>query len=561
MSGTEPTADHKNQTAMLSRLAGLGPSGQSWTYSDSTAAGDRPADVATGLVSLAFLRAAIRRDVRLWGAMAIIGLLVGLGVYVASPPAYQASTSVLLTLGPYENANSAPMDNQAIAQSRAVAGLAGHMLGLTQNPASVISDYTVAVDAPDLLKFTASGPSADVAVTRARTVAAAFLRFRTAQLEAEQNLALKSADEQITQVRQELNSISRQISQVSAQATSPAQQAELTKLQTERSQSAATLSTLQQSASSNRGSTATALAVKHSQVLESAAPVFQSRLKRLVPRPAIGFALGLALGLGIVIIRALSSDKLRRRDDVAQALGTPVQLSVGTVPQSRWPPRRRGLAAASGRPVRRMVAYLRSVLPARPTGPAALAVVPVGDPGAAALSLVSLALSCAQQGRQVMVADLVSGMPAARLLHSGQTGVHQVHLNGAGLVVAVPEPDDVAPIGPFGRTARHAQPSSFSDAVADGSASADLLLTLAALDPALDGDHLPTWAADAVVVVTAGKSSWTQIHTAGQMLRLAGLPPLSAVLVGADKHDESLGRAASPGPADFTGPGLGGISR
>ena len=41
--------------------------------------------------------------------------------------------------------------------------------------------------------------------------------------------------------------------------------------------------------------------------------------------------MGLVLGLGIVIVRALVSDRLRRRDDVAHALGAPVNLSVGSV--------------------------------------------------------------------------------------------------------------------------------------------------------------------------------------------------------------------------------------
>jgi hypothetical protein len=87
------------------------------------------------------------------------------------------------------------------------------------------------------------------------------------------------------------------------------------------------------------------------------------------------------------------------------------------------------------------------------------------------------------------------------------------------------------------------------------------LLTLTALDPSLGGDYLPTWAAAAVAVVTAGKSSWTQIHAVGQMMRLAGMPPMSTVLVGADKHDESLGGTGSPGSAASAGMGRGGISR
>ena len=76
--------------------------------------------------------------------------------------------------------------------------------------------------------------------------------------------------------------------------------------------------------------------------------------------------------------------------------------------------------------------------------------------------------------------------------------------------------------------------------------SSDVLLTLVPLDPAFGGEHLATWATDAVVVVTAGQSSWTKIHAAGEMIRLAGTRLISAVLVGADKDDESLGDTYSP---------------
>ena len=116
------------------------------------------------------------------------------------------------------------------------------------------------------------------------------------------------------------------------------------------------------------------------------------------------------------MIRALVSDRLYRRDDVARALGAPVKLSVGAVRVSRWRPGRRGLAAARNPNVRRIVAHLGRAAPARSRGGTALAVVPVDDRQVAALSLVSLAVSCAQQGMQVVVADLADGAPAAGLL-------------------------------------------------------------------------------------------------------------------------------------------------
>ena len=193
--------------------------------------------------------------------------------------------------------------------------------------------------------------------------------------------------------------------------------------------------------------------VEGSNVLDAAAAIPpHSRLKHLLLYAVIGLIAGLAVGLGIVVVRALISERLYRRDDVARALGAPVKLSVGTVRLRRWLPGRRGLEAARLANVRRVVGYLRSAVPTRSRDAAALAVVPVDDPRVAALSLVALAVSCAQDGKQVVLADLVSGAPAARLAGVREPGIHEVRVQDAHLVVAVPSPTMAVPVGPRRRT-------------------------------------------------------------------------------------------------------------
>ena len=76
-------------------------------------------------------------------------------------------------------------------------------------------------------------------------------------------------------------------------------------------------------------------------------------------------------------------------------------------------------------------------------------------------------------------------------------------------------------------------------------ASADSLLTLVTLDPVSGGNHLASWANEAVAVVTAGRSSATRIRAVGEMIRLAGTRLVSVVLLKADKSDESLGALAA----------------
>ncbi len=104
----------------------------------------------------------------------------------------------------------------------------------------------------------------------------------------------------------------------------------------------------------------TASMIRGTSVLDPPAPIPPSRKHLAAIFGAAGFFASLALGLGVVIIGAVTSNRLRRRDDVAQALGAPVKLSVGKVrplwaPGQAAPAQRRQQAAAADRraPARR----------------------------------------------------------------------------------------------------------------------------------------------------------------------------------------------------------------
>lgn len=511
-------------------------------FGDFAPPGDQPADVATGLVSLGFIGAAVKRSMAFLCALAIAGFLVGVGYYVKFPPAYKASTSVLLTYGPDENPASAIFDNQVIAESHTVALSALKKLGLRQSLGSFAASYSVAVITDRVLLITASAPSSAGAVSSANAVAAAFLQFRAAEEKTAQKVLVSSLENQLGQDRQKVADLSSQVSSASAQPSSPAQRAKLKSLHDQQKQAAINLSVLQQTIAGNKAGTTTISAVAGSVVLDPAAPLAHSKLKALVTYVAYGLIGGLAVGLGIVVVRAVTSDRLRRRDDIARALGTPVRLSVGRVRLSRrLLPGRRGLKARDDVPVRRIVAHLHEAVPTRERRPA-LAVVAVDDPRVAALALVSLAISYAEEGREVVLADLAHGAPAAALLGGKKPGVRVVNPQQTRLTLAVPE-GDVAEAGPIGRVQAEERRAEFTSEVADAYASADILLTLVTLDPALGADHLATWAASAVALVTAGRSSWTRVQAAGELIRLGGLSLVSAVLVGADKSDGTLGVA------------------
>jgi capsular polysaccharide biosynthesis protein len=513
-----------------------------WLDDDLTAVQDQPAESAASLVSLGFLAAALRRGRWFWCAAAVVGLLVGTGLYQKGPHPYQASTRLLLTVGAEAQPGTAILEDQALAQSHTMAGLTLRKLGLQESVTSFLGSYTVTPLTDRVLQITASAPSTDEAVRRANALATEFLTFRADQLRTEQQLEFAAFDQQVTQDKQHLASISQQISRLVAQPVSSSQR---TRLSAQRAQGEKDLITLEQQVSASKAATkvTTDTLIGGSKVLDTASPVPpHSRLKHLLEYAGGGFIIGLILGMSIVVLRALVSDRLRRRDDVAQALGAPVR-SVPALRVSRWMPGIRG--RGSRRYSQRVVMYLRDAVPAGSGRAAALAIVPVDDPRVAAMSLVSLAASCAQEGKRVVVADLSAGAHAAWLLGARAPGVRTVSVDGAHLVAAVPDPDEFAPVGPLRPTSPRAEPAMAGE-LAAACASADLLLTLITLDPSVGGEHLATWAADAVVVATAGKSSWTKIHAVGEMIRLAGTRLVSAVLVGADKTDESLGVTPTP---------------
>lgn len=506
--------------------------------------GDLPAEYGTDLVSLGFLRAALRRGRKLWIGLAVLGLLIGAAMWASRPTVPQATTRLLLNVGPDNPAGIPILNDQVIAQSRDVAQLALHELHLHEDVATFLASYHVDVVTDQVLSITASAPSISQAVTRSRTIAAAFLTVKSRQLALQDKRYFARLSGAVQTSRHDIAAIDAHISQLAKQ---PGPKTRLATLRAERAQAAAQLTVLQgqvrDEIAAQQASTAAMVAQSHT--LDTMTHPPSSRLKPLILFGGAGLIMGLFIGVAVIVVRALVSDRVRRRDDVARALGVPVKLSVAGGSGSRRRSRRWASAATQG-DVQRIVAFLQDSLPTG-TGRRALVVVPVDDPSAAAASALSLAATLAGSGSRVLAADLCVRAPLASLAGVSGPGLHAATTDGAEFTVFIPEVDQIAPIGPFPD-----RWSSGPDIPADRAAAfaeADVVLTLAELDAALPADHLQTWASDSVVLVTAGRASWIRLHAVGELLRLGGTPPRAAVLLGADKWDESLGVAVAAGAA------------
>ena len=190
-------------------------------------------------------------------------------------------------------------------------------------------------------------------MSRANAIANAFLQFRARQETSAQQVLVRSLEQELGQATQTEQNLSSQISRVQAEPSSPSRQTKLKSLQNEHKQALINLGVLQQTVAGAQAGNSTLSAVTASVVLDPASPLAHSKLKGRLIYAVYGLIVGLLLGIGIVVVRAVVSDKLRRRDDIARALGAPVKLSVGAVRLSRrFPPGRRGLEAADAVEIR-----------------------------------------------------------------------------------------------------------------------------------------------------------------------------------------------------------------
>jgi capsular polysaccharide biosynthesis protein len=507
---------------------------------DTTADEERSAaDLSGGLTNLGFLAAALRRKRRVWCVTAVLGLVIGTGLYLKFPPAHHASTAVLLAYDSGANPAVEATNEINMAESQPVASAVVQELKLPQSAASFQTAYTVTETTDNVLTINVGARSSAEAVQRASALATAFLQYRAQQALAQEKQQAAQLNQQYGPAQQRIQALKAQIDKLPTPLSTSAEKAEYDHLETQVTQQdeiLAYVTTTELTAKTNANAIVT-----DSYVLDPATALPSSKIKGPGLYFVGGLLGGLVVGMAGVVIAALMSRRLRRRDDVAAALGAPVRLSVGRLRPRRWPvtlPRR---AATQKLDMKRVVIYLRGAVPGSSRGPASLAVVAVDDAQVVAQAFLSLAASCAAEGKQVAVADLSGGAHLARLLNVSDPGIHAIRQNGANLVLVLPQPEDVAPVGPVPGGASPAVPAQADPALVTACSSADLLLTFATLDPAFGGDHLGTWATNTVVVVTAGESSAERIHSIGEMIRLAGTRLDSVVLIGSDKTDESLG--------------------
>jgi hypothetical protein len=498
-----------------------------------------PAEVTVDsgrLVSLHFLLAALRRRWLTWVSVTVAGLVLGLTWVALVPPSSVGTVTIFLAHDPNVEPQGAMATDVSLLRTRSVASAATRRLDLDMAPEEFQATVAAISVTPEVLTINVDAPEDGTARERAAVLASEFLAFRSAQLRAGADAIVARNRERVRTLEAQAAVLTDEFERLSAAGQQG--QSEAAAVLTERSQLMEEIVRLQQS--SEETSLKIEAVLSASAVVDPAEVVPRSTVKRWVLTIGSMLVGGLVAGVGYVLVTALASNRLRRRDDVAQAVGAPVAAST----------RRRSRSA--------LTSAVRAVVAASEVegGRARMAVAGVGRTRDHERLATEVVLTLVQQGRSVFLVDLSRRGRWQRQVHrrvnrharwaQRPPGVRPGH--GAGAAVSRRSTGPARPL------------LEREDERSAAYGAADVVLSLAEIDPATDLDELAAWADEVALVVAAGRSSAERLRSVSELVHTAGMHLAFVVLTRADRTDESVGLVGDPRPADVVPGQTDGVS-
>ncbi|MFC7491307.1 MULTISPECIES: hypothetical protein [unclassified Knoellia] len=547
------------------------------------------------LVTGRALASAARRTWLLWCGAVLVGAVLGVGVLQILPRPV-AATATLLMVSPNPDDASAMTTDVTLLQTRAVAARVVADLGLRESPEQFLSSVTATPVSSQVLEVDVSAETSADAILRTTSLIDNFLTFRAEQLGSISEGLVNGYTKRVTALQSEIGALTRQYRRLSAQATPD--QVLLNDVVSRRAALVAEVTELQRSIEDAQLRADAAISATH--VLDEAGTDGARSRRELVLAPAAGAVVGGALALGTILLRTLTSDRLRQRREVASALGVPVRVGVGRV-RAQWWPRLRGALgsrrevllgprhAGPGRWGSRRSGHLEALVhglaealpprlstvlhpdgsPGLPSGaspsaspkatpkatrtsgsgpgpttrrrsrPCTLGVVAIDRPNVAADCLKTLAGWLAADGVRVLLVDLSSSGALARRVRRGSRGRGR---GGAGSPsLHRPTGNPALTSGPRGRAASALGGQGQAKELQDLWDAADLVLVLLEVDPGIDLGVVATWVTEVVPLVSAGRASRDLLGTVTALLTRNGVHIPFALLEGADRTDRTLG--------------------
>ncbi|HEY0238329.1 MAG TPA: hypothetical protein VGC37_06770 [Friedmanniella sp.] len=492
---------------------------------EDTSSNERTSPV---LVSLDFLWTALRRHPVVFLLSPVLGLLLAAGVLVAFPPAHAAKATLVLPSDSQVDPTKAMATNVSLLATQTLAKRTTDQLGLTMSPDTFVGTITIQAESSDLMTLTLTAPTDAEAVRRLSGLTSTFLAFRAEQLSFQSEVLVKGLDDRIAGLQGQIADLTKKIADLGPATTANSTQYNqyLTQQAVFRSQ----VETLQQQVEDQ--TLKTGALVASGRVLDPAAVVPGRALKTTALALVSGLVGGTALGWGTVLFFAVTSDRLRRRADVATVLGAPVGASVRRV--DPLPSLLRHLPPFVPLQRRRLreCARLASALEAQllvPGQQSRLVVARADDRDDVSHAVAQLARALVAAGRDVTVVDVTErGSKVLRgKLPLSDPGAPPV-LRPDGTPALASGPDELSAVGSW-------------EGAEDASAPqlGDVVITLADLEPAVGAAHLRSWAERAVIAVSTGGASAERLRTVADQVRAAGLDVRCAVLLRTDRTDNS----------------------
>jgi capsular polysaccharide biosynthesis protein len=502
-------------------------------FDDDQASSSRAAPI---LVSLHFVRSALRRRWLMCVLSAVLGLLAAATMLVAFPALHDAKATLVLVHDPLDEPSQAMATDVSLLQTRTLAEKAVASLRLTMTPDDFLKTIKVESVSSELLSITLTGPSDAEAVRRLQVLASLYLGFRGEQLSLQSKVYLQGIQQRITKLQTEVGGLSEKIEQLSRAGSGSA--SKVNDAISQRAFVQGRIDTLQQEIEDVTLQTTSV--VLSSRVIDPAAVESHAAKRRIVLALASGLVGGAALGCGIVLFLAIMSDRLRRRADVAAALEVPVAVSVGRItPVPRrwlWLPHMRKLDNCRTNERQKLARTIEMALPT-PRRSGRLAVVCIDNDEEVRFAVAVAAMNLGADGRSVAILDLTkNGTLGPDVLYTPTgSGVKPVLLRPPGIPTLA---GDITDLRVVGDEESNAPSLDLTDAT----------LVIADLDPSIGADYLLTWTQQVMIVVTSGRSSAERVTTAADLVRTAGLETRVAALLHPEPTDDSSGTGSFDAP-------------
>ncbi|WP_326718587.1 Wzz/FepE/Etk N-terminal domain-containing protein [Streptomyces sp. NBC_00243] len=449
---------------------------------------------ATPLFDLHGLVVAVRRRRRLWCSLALLGLLVGVAVAVLRPAPPAAVTKVLVAHEddqPNDTGTLMRTDVALLGTTR-IADKALESLKSAEKPEDFMRDYRGTGLTNNLLQIDVTGDSDAEAVARAKALADAFVADHVSRMKEAAEAEAKALADQRDRMRVELAEVNREIGDGSPESD-PKASASIESLFARRAELNSRIADYDQRAEEAR--TGTPKVIAGTQIVDAPRAVRHSLPKAAATNGAIGFVLGLVLGLAVAAVGTVVADRPVLRRDIAANLGASVIAELPHRSGRLW--RRRRTRVARERLTATLARTVRSS--AEP-----VSLLELGCPRNTSRIAQDLGRALAAEG-PVVVVDGLPGLQLARRR---------------------PKPGDPTVVtGERAAALSHEERRFGVGSVAPGTAWTAL-------------QDLGT---QTVLVVRAGHGSAAWLHTVARQLADLLIPVIGVVLIDPDPRDRTDG--------------------